>query len=36
VIVEVSGTYREQGRQHGEALGSVIELILSEVLTKDT
>ena len=35
-IVEVSGAYREQGRQHGEALAPTIESILSEVLTKDT
>ena len=31
--VELEGTYREQGRQHGEALASVIVEIIGEVLT---
>lgn len=31
--VELSGTYREQGRQHGEALAPVIAEIMGEVLT---
>ena len=36
LTVDLSGTYREQGRQHGEALASIIGEILSEVLKKDT
>ena len=32
--VELTGTYRDQGRQHGEALESVIREILTEVLNR--
>lgn len=34
--VELTGSYREQGRQHGEALAPVIAEIMGEVLTWDT
>ncbi|HJN15970.1 MAG TPA: C45 family peptidase, partial [Armatimonadota bacterium] len=36
LTIEVSGSYRDQGRQHGEALAPVIQEIMDEVLTKDT
>ena len=33
--VEVSGSYREQGRQHGEALASSVIEIIGEIVVKD-
>ncbi len=33
LVVELSGSYRQQGRQHGEALAAVIQEIVSEVVT---
>jgi hypothetical protein len=36
LTVELSGSYREQGRQHGEALASTIREILDEILKPDT
>ena len=35
LTVELSGSYREQGRQHGEALASAIGEILEEMLKQD-
>lgn len=34
LTVELSGSYREQGRQHGEALAAIIEEVADETLAK--
>ena len=36
LTVELSGSYREQGRQHGEALAPIIREILDEMLKRDS
>jgi len=35
LTVELSGSYRDQGRQHGEALASVIREIVGEIVVRD-